>query len=260
MCYNDFEDIMEKYTTLGIDKIKKVKEVKDASIYYKSVLELEANSSAHFKPEIKEDNRQMMFRDLEEWEFYTNDEDLADYLYYFMMKARYILKNLKRDNHRYKRSIELKKYWGILPPEFEFVKKNLTFINWCTRKTDLGKYKLVLGELYINKLSMRKFVNKYKAQGWTIKKLQKAKTELFSIYIECLSNNAYKMKIADVTFEQFTGHPFSQDPNDLDTMRQQLAELINDLKPATFEFESAELEPFVFENQNPQESTNKNDN
>ena len=71
---------MKMYTMLGIDWIKKVKGVKDASIYYKLDLELEANSSAHFKPEIKEDDRQMMFR------------DLADYTYYFMMKAR-LLKN-----------------------------------------------------------------------------------------------------------------------------------------------------------------------
>lgn len=245
---------MEKYTTLGIDKIKKLKEIKDVSIYYKLVKELEAHSSAHFKPEIKDENRAMMFRDLPEWMFFTNDEELMNYPYYFMMKARYILKNLKRDNDRYLKSLELQKFWGILPDEFAFVKKNLTFMNWCIRKTDLKNYKLVLTELYLNRISMRNFVKKYKDQGWSLRKLQNAKTELFSLYIECLSNNAYKMAIANATLLQFTGSPYSQDPNDVDTMRQRLAELLTDLRPFTFEFEKAELEPYVFENQNTTEN------
>ena len=101
---------MEKVTTLGIDKIKGVRESKDVSIYYKLVKELEANSNCHFKPEIKEEHRMMMFRDEPEWKFYDNDEIMCPYPYYFMMKARYILKNLKRDNAKYLRSIEMKKY------------------------------------------------------------------------------------------------------------------------------------------------------
>ena len=171
---------MEKVTTLGIDKVKGVKECKDVSIYYKLVMELEANSNCHFKPEIKEDHRKIMFRDKPEWEFYTNDEDMGPYPYYFKMKASYILKHLRIYNAKYRRSIEMKKYFGLLPPEFEFVKKNLQFIYWCSQKTDLRKYKLLINELYINRISMRKFVTKYKDQGWTLKKLQNAKTVIWN--------------------------------------------------------------------------------
>ena len=226
---------MEKVTTLGIDKVKGVKECKDVSIYYKLVMELEANSNCHFKPEIKEDHRKIMFRDKPEWEFYTNDEDMGPYPYYFKMKASYILKHLRIYNAKYRRSIEMKKYFGLLPPEFEFVKKNLQFIYWCSQKTDLRKYKLLINELYINRISMRKFVTKYKDQGWTLKKLQNAKTELFTTYIQCLMDNSYKMELADKTIESITGNPYAEDPNDPDAMKRRIVEVLEQLPTYHFE-------------------------
>ena len=227
---------MEKVTTLGIDKVKGVKECKDVSIYYKLVKELEANSNCHFRPEIKEDHRQMMFRDEPEWKFYDNDEMMGAYPYYFKMKASYILKHLRIYNAKYRRSIEMKKYFGLLPPEFNFVKKNLQFIHWCTQKTDLRKYKLLLTELYLNRISMRKFVAKYKDQGWTLKKLQNAKTELFTTYIQCMMDNSYKMELADMTIEAIKGNPYDEDPNDPDVMKRRIAEVLEQLP--TYHFES----------------------
>lgn len=229
---------MEKVTTLGIDKVKGVKESKDVSIYYKLVKELEANSNCHFKPEIKEEHRMMMFRDEPEWKFYDNDEIMGPYPYYFMMKARYILKNLKRDNAKYLRSIEMKKYFGVYPDEFKFIKRNLAFLHMCTQKIDLKKYKLLLAELYLNRISMRKFVEKYKDQGWTLKKLQNAKTELFTTYIQCLMDNSYKMELADMTIEAIKGNPYEEDPNDPDVMKRRIVEALQELP--TYHFESFE--------------------
>lgn len=199
---------------------------------------MEANSSCKFKPEIKDEHRQILFRDLPEWQFYTNDEDMGPYPYYFKMKARYLLKHLQIYNEKYKRSIEMKKYYGILPDEFEFVKKSLAFIHYCTQKTDLKKYKLLLSELYINRISMRKFVEKYKDECWTLKKLQNAKTELFTTYMQCLMDNAYKMELADLTFESITGNPYSRDLNDADVMKQRLVEILEQLP--TYHFEKFE--------------------
>lgn len=227
---------MEKVTTLGIDKVKGVRESKDVSIYYKLVKELEANSNCHFKPEIKEEHRMMMFRDEPEWIFYDNDEIMGPYPYYFKMKASYMLKHLRIYNAKYRRSIEMKKYFGLLPLEFNFVKKNLQFIHWCTQKTDLKKYKLLLAELYLNRISMRKFVEKYKDQGWTLKKLQNAKTELFTTYIQCLMDNSYKMELADMTIEAIKGNPYEEDPNDPDVMKRRIVEVLQELP--TYHFES----------------------
>lgn len=231
---------MEKVTTLGIDKSKRIKESKEVSIYYNLVLELEANSSCKFRPDIKDDHRQMMFRDLPEWQFYINDEVMGAYPYYFKMKATYLLKHLRNYNAKYKRSIEMKKYFGLLPDEFAFVRQSLSFIHYCMQKTDLKKYKLLLIELYLNRISMRKFVEKYKDEGWTLKKLQNAKTELFTTYMQCLMDNAYKMELADLTFESITGNQYSRDPNDVDVMKQRLVEILEQLP--TYHFEKFEAD------------------
>lgn len=61
----------------------------------------------------------------------------------FQDETSYMLKHLRIYNAKYGRSIEMKKYFGLLPPEFNFVKKKPTIYTLVYTKDRFEKIQII---------------------------------------------------------------------------------------------------------------------
>ena len=74
----------------------------------------------------------------------------------YLAYSKDIICNYGEDIRKYELCIRTKKYVGVMPDEFQFLKEDLKFLQDCTN-TVLKEYKTLLEEKFYNQLSVRKY-------------------------------------------------------------------------------------------------------